>query len=117
MRILLDAQLSHDIAEILKARGHDADAITARPDLADDMTDEQVMAIAHQEVRVVVTNNVKDFRPIAAARSASGKGHSGLILLSPNTKRTKAAGPALADAIEAVIQANPGGLAESERWI
>lgn len=117
MKILLDAQLSHDIAEILRSRGHDADALTARPDLRDDMPDEEVMDVAHREGQVVVTNNIKDFRPIAADRLANGKGHSGLILVSPNTPRNKAANQPLADAIEQLVSGNPNGLQGSERWI
>lgn len=117
MKVLLDAQLSHDIAEILRSRGHDADAVTARADLPDDLSDEEVMAVAHREERVVVTNNVKDFRPLAADRLTSGKGHAGLILVSANTPRTKAANKPLADAIERLITSNPDGLAGSERWI
>jgi hypothetical protein len=117
VKILLDAQLSHDIAEILRSRGHGADAVTARGDLPDDLPDEEVMAVADREERVVVTNNVKDLRRLAAGRLASGKGHAGLILVSPNTPRSKAANKPLADAIERLINSNPDGLAGSERWI
>lgn len=117
VKVLLDAQLSHAIAAILTARGDDADAITARADVPDDLPDDEVMELAHREGRVVVTNNIKDYKPIAAARLRAGKSHCGLILVSPNTTRTKAANQALADAIEAHIRANPKGLAETERWI
>jgi hypothetical protein len=117
VKVLLDAQLSHEIAEILRSRGHDADAVTARQDLPDDLPDEEVTAVAHHEERVVVTNNIKDLRPIAADRLAGGKGHSGLILVSANTLRSNAANRPLADAIERLINSNPGGLAGSERWI
>lgn len=117
MKILLDAQMSHDIAEILRSHGHDAEAVTARADLPDALSDDEVMDVAHREGRVVVTNNIKDFRPIAADRLANGQGHSGLILVSPNTPRSKAATTPLADAIEQLISSNPGGLAGSERWI
>lgn len=117
MKILLDAQLSHDIAEILRSRGHDAQAVTARQDLLNDLSDDEVMDVAHREGRVVVTNNIKDFRLVAADRLANGTGHSGLILVSPNTPRSKAANTPLADAIEQLISSNPSGLAGSERWI
>ena len=117
MKLLLDAQLSHEIATELCSRGHDAVAITSRPDLADNTSDPQVMTIAHGEGRVTVTNNVKDFKPIAAARLASGEGHSGLISVSSSVPRTKASVRHLADAIEQLIEANPDGLANSERWI
>jgi predicted nuclease of predicted toxin-antitoxin system len=117
VRILLDAQLSHQIAQLLVERGHDAEAVTSRSDLADNTPDEQLLAIAHAEGRAMVTNNVKDFRPIAARRIASGQGHAGLILVSPNTPRTKAANAPLADALEHLVLANPDGLSDSERWI
>jgi hypothetical protein len=36
----------------------------------------------------------------------------------PSTRRrTKAANTALADEIERIVRANPGGLAGSERWL
>ncbi len=117
MKVLLDAQLSHRIAELLVERGHDAEAITSRPGLPDNTPDAQVMEIAHAEARVVVTNNIKDFRVIAAQRILSGQGHAGLIPVSPNTPRTKASVGPLADAIEHHIKENPGGLHGSERWI
>lgn len=117
MKVLLDAQLSHEIAELLRARGHDAEAVTARPDLPSNAPDAQLMELAHSERRAIVTNNIKDFRPIAAQRLASGEGHSGLILIPSTVPRTKASVRPLADAIEAVIRSNPSGLADSERWI
>jgi hypothetical protein len=117
VKVLLDAQLSHDVAEILRSRGHDVDAVMTRDDLPDDLPDDEVMEVAHGDGRVVVTNNVKDFRPVAADRLSDGRGHSGLILVSPNTLRSKAANGPLADAIERLISGNPGGLAGSERWI
>jgi hypothetical protein len=66
---------------------------------------------------VLALRRTRDFRPIAAQRIASGKGHSGLILVPASRPRNKASTRSLADAIERVIEANPGGLAGSERWI
>ena len=90
---------------------------TSRDDLADNTPDAQLMEIAHAEARVLVTNNIKDFRPLAAQRIASGQGHAGLILISSNTPRTRAANKPLADAIEQLMLDNPDGLPNSERWI
>ncbi len=117
MRILLDAQLSHEIASELVRRGIDAEAVTSREDLAGNTPDEQLMTLAHAEDRVIVTNNIKDFRPIAARRLLRGQGHAGLILVSPATPRTRAAVRPLADAIERLAREYPGGLADGERWI
>ncbi len=117
MKLLLDAQLSYLIADVLRERGHDADAVTSRPDLSGNTPDEVLMTVAHAEGRVIVTSNIKDFRPIAAQRIASGHGHSGLILVPSSVARTRASVKALADAIEQQVEADPAGLADSERWI
>ena len=117
MKILLDAQLSHEIARLLVARGHDAAAVTSRAGLPANTPDARLMEIAHAEGRAMVTNNVKDFRPIAAQRIAAGQGHSGLILVSSSTPRTKASNAPLAAALERLMLDNPNGLPDSERWI
>lgn len=117
MKALLDAQLSHEIARLLQERGLDVVALTARDDISDSTSDARIMEIAAGEGRAVVTNNVKDFRPIAARRLQRAQGHAGLILVPSTRRRTKAAGKALADEIATIMLANPGGLADSERWL
>jgi uncharacterized protein DUF5615 len=117
VKALLDAQLSPEIARVLRGRGRDVDAVTARPDIPDATSDAGLMEIAAAEDRAVVTNNIKDFRPIAAWRLQRGQGHAGLILIPSSRRRTRADIVVLADAIEAVMHANPAGLAGSERWV
>ncbi len=116
MRALLDEQLSKAIAATLRGRGLDVVAVTERPELIE-LSDEEVLGIAATEGRAVATNNVKDFRPIAAERLRRRTGHGGLILLPSRIARTKAATGALADAIEAIMRAYPDGIEGSERWI
>lgn len=116
MRIRLDAQLSPRIAALLTERGYDAQAVTSRRDIPDNSPDAQLLALAHAEGRVVVTNNIKDFRPLAAQRIASGEHHSGLILVPSSIPRTRATISPLADAIEEIMRSHPEGLADSERW-
>jgi hypothetical protein len=116
VRALLDEQLSSQIAVELRSRGLDAVAVTERADLVR-TSDEQVLAAATAERRAVVTNTIKDFRPLAAARLAAGRSHAGLILLPARRSRTRAAVTALANGIEAVMRANPDGIADSERWL
>lgn len=108
--------LSPAVAVLLTERGNDAEAVTSRDDLADYTPDSMLMEIAHAEARVMVTSNVKDFRPIAAARLATGEGHPGVIFESGRTPGTRAATRGLADAIERVIEENPDGLGGTERW-
>lgn len=70
------------IAEQLRARGHDADAVTARAELRA-LPDDGVFATAQQERRAVVTENVGDFCAIADAADQRGLPHHGLVLVDP----------------------------------
>ncbi len=117
MKALLDAPLSHEIAHLLGERGLDVEAASTRDDVADNASDATIMKIAAHGNRAVVTNNIKDFRPIAARRLQRGQGHAGLILLPSTRRRTRSANPALADTIEKVLRANPRGPGGSERWL
>jgi len=117
VKALLDVQLSREIATLLGERGLDVDAVTTRADIADNTSDAKLMEIAAGENRAVVTNNLKDFRPLAARRLQRGQGHAGLILVPSTRRRTKAANPALAEALEQIMRDHPGGLAGSERWL
>ncbi len=116
MKALLDEQLSPEIARLLRGRGHDVDAVVERPDLVG-LGDLDIFTVAVAESRAVVTNNVKDFRPLAAQLLAEGRTHAGLILLPSSRTRTRTAVPALVEALETVLLAHPAGIATSERWI
>lgn len=116
MKALLDEQLSTAIAVELRARDLDVQAVSERVAMRG-LRDEQVIEVAAGEGRAVVTNNVKDYRPIAAGRLAHGKGHAGLILLPSARSRTRSAVKVLANGVERIMRDNPGGLADSERWV
>lgn len=116
MRALLDEQLSPQIAALLRRAGHDVIAVVDRDDLVG-RSDRIVFEVATGEGRTVITNNVKDFRPLTAEWLAQGRTHAGLVLLPSSRTRTRAAVATLADAVEAVLRAHPDGLAGSERWI
>src|ERR1039458_8586947 len=70
VKALLDEQLSVEIAQELRRRGGDVEAVTERPELLR-ASDERLMALAMQEDRAVVTNNLRHFRPIAAGSPAA----------------------------------------------
>lgn len=116
MKALLDEQLSGIIARELRSRGLDVEAVCERPDLMH-RPDAEIMEAAAREGRAVVTNNIKDFRPLAARRLAEGRGHAGLILLPARRSRTRAAAGALATALEEILRESPDGIANSERWV
>lgn len=116
MKVLLDEQLSDQIAQLLRDRGLDAQPIVERIDLPE-APDHEVIETASREGRAVVTNNVKDFRPLAAKRIADGSGHAGLILHPAARDRSRDATGRLTDAIEAVMRANPKGIPDAEHWL
>jgi predicted nuclease of predicted toxin-antitoxin system len=64
VKALLDEQLSPEIAMLLRQAGYDVVAVTERDDLAG-RSDPIVLEIATNEGRAVITNNIKDFRPLA----------------------------------------------------
>ncbi len=70
------------IAEQLRTRGHDVDAVTARAELRS-LTDGDVFAAAQRERRAVVTENIGDFSTIADAADQRARSHHGLILVDP----------------------------------
>lgn len=116
MRALLDEQLSPQIAVLLRQVGCEVVAAAERDDFSGG-SDRIILEVATSEGRAVVTNNIKDFRPIAAEWLAQGHTHGGLILLPSSRTRTRSAVHALAKAIENVLRDHPDGLTGSERWI
>lgn len=116
MKALLDEQLSPLIARVLRERGLEVEAVGERSELPE-ASDREVIDVASREQRAVVTNNIKDFRPIAAERLVDGRGHAGLVLIPASRSRRRNATGALADAIETVMRAHPGGIAGAEHWV
>jgi hypothetical protein len=116
VKALLDEQLSHEIARLLRGRGLDVEAVCEHSDLAK-ASDIDLIDAAVRERRAVVTDDIKDFRPLAAARIHEGHGHAGLILLPTRSRRDRDATGALADAIENLMLAHPDGMPNAEHWI
>ena len=116
MRAILDEQLSPQIAVLLCQAGYDVDAVADREDLVG-RSDRIIFEVACTEGRAVVTNNIKDFRPLAAEWLAQGRVHAGLIMLPSTRTRTRNTIAAVAGAIENVLRDHPDGLTGSERWI
>jgi predicted nuclease of predicted toxin-antitoxin system len=116
VKALLDEQLSPVIAALLRQSGYDVLAV-AESERWIGLSDQVIFELAAVEDRAVVTNNIRDFRPLAARWLAQGRSHPGLILLPSARVRTRQAATALAAAIESVLRAHPDGIAGGERWI
>ena len=81
MRLLLDEMLSPAIARELRGRGHDVLAIADHPGWVA-LSDTEAMTLARTERRAVVTNNLRDYRPLHAdAITPGGPGHFGMIFM------------------------------------
>ena len=77
MKLLIDEMYPRVIARELRARGHDATSVHEAPGRG--TLDEEVFDHARSEGRAVVTENVRDYRPLAEALLAAGDGHAGLV--------------------------------------
>jgi nucleoside phosphorylase len=78
LRLLLDEMFPAVIAEQLRQRGHDVDAVCERSTLRG-RPDADVFAAAQDEGRVVVTENVPDYLVIARDWETSERVHHGVI--------------------------------------
>ena len=81
MRLLLDAHVSGPrVGRRLQSSGHDVRALDQEPAL-DGLDDEEVLAIAAVEQRVLVTHNVFDFPAIVRDWAAAQRSHAGVIVV------------------------------------
>jgi len=81
VKLLLDEMWPPAIAVELRRRGHDVTGVAERPDLRG-QPDEIICATAQTEGSTVLTENVADYLPLAAAYHERGDAHAGLILTS-----------------------------------
>jgi hypothetical protein len=81
VKLLLDEMWSPAIAAQLRQRGHDVESVAERMELRG-QPDAAIFAIAQAEGRAIVTENVPDFRPLAAQSMRDGYVHTGLIFTS-----------------------------------
>jgi predicted nuclease of predicted toxin-antitoxin system len=87
MKLLLDACVWGGAAEVMRAAGHD---VVRAGDWAEDPGDDEILSIARQQQRIVVTLD-KDFGEIAVVR---GRLHCGIVRLV-NQPATRQAGVCL----------------------
>ena len=81
MKLMLDEMWPPAIAEALRDRGHQGVAVAERRDPRG-RPDQALFEMAQAEGWVVVTENVVDDRPLAAAAMRAGRAHPALIFTS-----------------------------------
>ena len=119
MRLLLDEMLSPAIARELREPGHDVLAVADHPGWVA-LPDPEVMTLARTERRAVVTNNLRDYRPLhAEAIIPGGPGHFGMIVMPNTCRRTREDTGRIIAALEAKLAEYPGDedLANGECWL
>jgi len=81
VRLLLDAHVSGPkVGRRLQAAGHDVRALDQEPTL-EALPDEEVLALATGEQRILVTHNIHDFPTILREWGQAGRSHTGIILV------------------------------------
>lgn len=111
--------LSGAIARELRARGHDVQAIGEHPEWRS-FDDRRVVALARDEGRVLVTDNLIDMRPLHyEAITPGGPGNLGMIFIPGGRSRTRADTGRIVAALEQKLSAYPGDddLANGEDWL
>ena len=81
MRLLLDANLSaRRIGGPLRATGHDVLALSEHVEY-EGLDDPEVLLLAAEQGRILITRNSKDFAPILREWGGAGHHHAGCILI------------------------------------
>ena len=81
-KLLLDEHFAEGIAARLRADGHDVVAVVSDPDLRA-QPDDEVFRRAAVAGRRIVTENIKDFRPLLLRAYESGEAIAALLLVPP----------------------------------
>ena len=116
MRLLLDEMWSPSVARRLRDLGHDVIAVAERPDLRT-KPDAAILETALTEDRVIVTQDVGDFRTLAAEELNAGRRYPTLVLTD---KRRWPRGNArttgrLVNALDALLTS--GVEVDGEHWL
>lgn len=107
MRLLLDEHHDPDVARQLRERGHDVAAVAERDDLRG-RPDPDVFAAAIAERRAVVTENARDYVPLAAQSAAEDVSHYGVVITVPaRHPRRPDARSRLVDALTRLLEDRP----------
>jgi hypothetical protein len=116
-RLVLDEMFSPALAVALRDLGHDVIAITERSDLRG-MTDSELFTWAGNERRWLLTENVKDFRPILLRAVQAGAAITGVLFTSSRAfpRSRKNPGP-LIHALSTWLRAGPPDSPITEDWL
>jgi len=102
------------IARELRARGHDVVSVHESP--GSGTPDEQLLDHARAEGRALLTENVRDYRPLAEALLVAGDSHAGLVFTTE--KRWPRTSPgALITALDGLLASTSEQPVDAELWL
>jgi Domain of unknown function (DUF5615) len=115
-RLVLDEMFSPALAATLRDLGHDVIAVAERSDLRA-MTDGELFAWAGSEHRWLLTENVRDVRPILLHAVQAGSAVIGVLFTSSRVfpRSRKNLGP-LTRALDSWLRAGPPDAPLAEDW-
>jgi Domain of unknown function (DUF5615) len=104
VKLMLDEHYSPEIARQLRTRSHDVVAVAERADLVG-LGDDELLGQMAKEHRAIMTNNVKDFMPLATSAAQRADHHYGILFTSDRglPRRSDAIGRVV-DALDAFLQ-------------
>lgn len=104
--LLLDADVPPAVAVGLQQRGHDVVAASGDASL-EALDDSQLLRLATQQRRVVVTFNIVDFLEVARMFAHAQEHHAGIILIHSRSYRRTDIG-AIVRALDRLLRARSG---------
>ena len=108
-RLLLDEHYAAEIAERLRSDGHDVVAVVGDAELRA-LPDAELFRWAAGRGRRIVTENIKDFRPLLVRAYTTGEAIAPLLLVSPRRFPRGSS-----DRTEVIVKALSGWLHSAER--
>jgi uncharacterized protein with PIN domain len=106
VKLLLDEMLDVAIAEQLRKRGHDVEAVQGNAEL-EGRKHPELLRAAFGRDRILVTDNVQDFARLHQQFMRSGEAHSGILLVSPRRHpRAKGTNRKWADGLDRFLKAH-----------
>jgi hypothetical protein len=115
VRLLLDEMHAGSVARTLVGEGFDVVAVCEVPDPRG-RADGELLGVASSQGRAIVTENVRDFAPLADSWAGTGRAHNGIVFTSPDRfKRAAKAYPGnLIAALRSFLTAPP---VDGQSWV
>lgn len=117
-RLLLDEHYAEEIAAALRERGHDVVAVVSDPDLRG-ASDPTVFRLAAQAGRRIVTENIKDLRPLLLHAATTDAPAATLLLVAPRRfpRGRGDRADAIVEALDGWLTRRDSGERPAEDWL